>query len=90
MDKNQERASVVRETAGVILIAVGIVGALSYLLAFGGLGMTLAALAGVGLAALGRRLASGTPSETEGDFEPPGPGPLWQDPEDPQAFIPRR
>jgi hypothetical protein len=93
-DKARERRAAVREAAGVILIGVGILGALGYLVAFGGLGVTFAALAGVALAALGRRLASGTATETgsgtEGDFEPIGPGPLWQDPEDPQSFIPRR
>jgi hypothetical protein len=89
-DKARERWATIREAAGVILIGVGILGSLGYLIAFGGLGVTFAALAGVALAALGRRLASGTATETERDFEPLGPGPLYQDPEDPQSFIPRR
>lgn len=93
MNDDESRASVLRELTGVILMGVGIIGALGYLLSAGGLGVTLVALAGVGVTALGRWLAAGTPaetgSETEGDFEPLGPGPLWQDPEDPQAFIPR-
>lgn len=91
---NEESGNVVREAIGVALIAVGILGGLGYLIAFGGLGVTLAALAGLALAGLGRRLASGTPGETGSgtgrDFEPLGPGPLYQDLDNPDSFIPRQ
>jgi hypothetical protein len=89
MDNEENRLGWLREAAGVLLIAIGILGSLAYLLVVGGPVVTLVAVAGAGLAALGYMLASGTPSESEGDFEPVGPGPLWQDPEDPQSFIPR-
>ncbi|HET9144186.1 hypothetical protein [Actinophytocola sp.] len=84
----------VREVTGVVLILVGIVGATLYLILVEGFLVALAAYAGVALAALGRWLASGSPAdlegETERDFEPDGEGPLYVDPEDPQAFIPRQ
>jgi uncharacterized membrane protein YphA (DoxX/SURF4 family) len=85
----ESRAAMRREAAGVILIGVGILGGFGGLLILGGLGVTLVAVAATGVTAFGRWLATGTPSETEGDFEPIGPGPLWQDPNDPQSFIPR-
>lgn len=84
----------VREAVGVILMVVSFALAVTFLVSSAGIGTTVVFGALVGLAALGRWLASGTGSETddgtEGDFEPVGPGPLYQDPEDPQAFIPKR
>lgn len=83
-----------REALGVILMVVSLVLAVTFLVASAGIGTTVVFGALVGLAALGRWLASGTDTETddgtEGDRGPLGPGPLYQDPEDPQAFIPRR
>ena len=93
-----ERRAAIREGVGVILICVGVAGGLCTLLALGGLNVFFTALAAVTVTSLGYRLArgtetgtpGGTPGETDQDYEPVGPGPLYQDPDDPQAFIPQR
>lgn len=90
MDSNQTRGQLVRETAGVILMVISAGLAVAFLVANAGIGATVVTAALLALAGLGRWLASGTPDESEGDSRPLGPGPLYQDPEDPQSFIPRR
>lgn len=91
IDKTQLRLA--KEILGVALMIGSLCLAAAFLAAVAGPGATVVTAALLALARLGRRLASGTAtetdSETEGDFEPIGPGPLWQDPTDPQAFIPR-
>jgi hypothetical protein len=82
-----------REVAGVSLMAVGGALALTFLIATAGIGTTVVTAALLGLAAFGRWLASGTvpvtEPETERDSLPEGDGPLYIDPDDPEAFIPR-
>lgn len=94
MDTRSTRWTLVRETAGVILMVVSAGLAITFLVSAAGIGATVVTAALLALAGLGRWLASGTSGEsdsgTERDFGPEGDGPLWQDPEDPQAFIPRR
>lgn len=94
MDTSSTRWRVIREAVGVILMVVSAGLAVMFLIAVAGIGATVVTAALLALAGLGRRLASGTPAETDDepqrDFEPEGEGPLYVDPEDPQAFIPKR
>lgn len=94
MDLGSINWKLVREVVGVILMVSSAVLAVSFLVSVAGVGATVVTAVLLGLAALGRRLASGTVTETEGgterDYEPEGDGPLYVDPDDPQAFIPRQ
>lgn len=88
------RNAVIRETMGIMLYAGGVVSAAVILCLTIGLLPGSLIIASLASTVLGRYLASTFATETGGESErdsvPQGPGPLYVDPDDPQALIPRR